>query len=93
MLLVLDEPNANLDEAGEQALNQAILQLRAAGKTLALISHRPQLIATTTHLLLLEGGKMRAFGPTAQVVAAIQKVQHSQPTVNQRVEEMPHGAI
>lgn len=92
VLLVMDEPNASLDEAGELALNQAILQLRAAGKTLILISHRPQLIATTTHLLLLDAGTMRAFGPTAQVIAAMQQAQRQQPAVNHHPEEVPHGA-
>ncbi|MBH3214808.1 type I secretion system permease/ATPase [Serratia marcescens] len=91
VMLVLDEPNANLDEAGELALNQAIMQLRTAGKTIVLISHRPQLIATTTHLLLLDGGSMRAFGPTSKVIAAMQQVQRQQPAVNHRPEEMPDG--
>lgn len=92
-LLVLDEPNANLDEAGELALNQAIMQLRAAGKTIVLISHRPQLIATTTHLLLLDGGKMRAFGPTAQVIAAMQQAQRQQEAGNHRPMEASHGTV
>ncbi len=92
-LLVLDEPNANLDEAGELALNQAIMQLCAAGKTIVLISHRPQLIATTTHLLLLDGGKMRAFGPTAQVIAAMQQAQRQQEVGNHRPMEASHGTV
>ncbi|CAI2135921.1 type I secretion system permease/ATPase [Serratia quinivorans] len=92
VLLVLDEPNANLDEAGELALNQAIIQLRAAGKTLVLISHRPQLIATTTHLLLLDSGGMRGFGPTAQVLGAIQQAQRQQIAMNDSNKEVPYGA-
>ncbi|HGL5836613.1 TPA: type I secretion system permease/ATPase [Serratia marcescens] len=92
VMLVLDEPNANLDEAGELALNQAITQLRVAGKTLVLVSHRPQLIATTTHLLLLDGGKMRGFGPTSQVLAAMQQAQRQLATLNHRTTEMPHDA-
>lgn len=92
VLIVLDEPNANLDEAGELALNQAIMQLRAVGKTLVLVSHRPQLIATTTRLLLLDGGKMLAFGPTSQVIAAIQRAKSQQTAINDSSEEMPHGA-
>ncbi|WP_346826214.1 type I secretion system permease/ATPase [Serratia inhibens] len=92
VLIVLDEPNANLDEAGELALNQAIMQLRAAGKTLVLVSHRPQLIATTTRLLLLDGGKMLAFGPTSQVIAALQRAKPQQAAINDSSEEIPHGA-
>jgi ATP-binding cassette subfamily C exporter for protease/lipase len=92
-LLVLDEPNANLDEAGELALNQAIMQLRTAGKTVVLISHRPQLIATTTHLLLLNDGKMRIFGPTQHVLSAMQQAQHQQGASSYRSSEAPNDAV
>jgi ATP-binding cassette subfamily C exporter for protease/lipase len=92
-LLVLDEPNANLDEAGELALNQAIMQLRAEGKTVVLISHRPQLIATTTHLLLLNAGKMRIFGPTQYVLSAMQQAQHQQNASSYRSSEAPNDAV
>ncbi|HAT4518955.1 TPA: type I secretion system permease/ATPase [Serratia marcescens] len=92
-LLVLDEPNANLDESGELALNQAIMQLRTAGKTVVLISHRPQLIATTTHLLLLNDGKMRIFGPTQHVLNAMQQAQHQQSASSHRSSEAPNDTV
>lgn len=72
-LIVLDEPNSNLDEVGEAALKQAIDSLRAAGRTVVLITHRTSIIAATTKLLLLVEGQMRAYGPTAHVLAAIQQ--------------------
>ncbi|MEX3894776.1 type I secretion system permease/ATPase [Paraburkholderia sp. BR10954] len=71
-LIVLDEPNSNLDETGEAALKQAIDSLRAANRTVVLITHRTSIIAATTKLLLLVEGQLRLFGPTAQVLAAIQ---------------------
>lgn len=67
-LIVLDEPNANLDDAGEKALAQAILQLKQKNKTVLLVTHRPALLAVTSKLLLMAGGTVNAFGPTRQVL-------------------------
>ncbi len=72
-LLVLDEPNSNLDDVGEQALVAAILDLRARGKTLVLITHRNSALSATTKLLLLRDGTSQMFGPTAQVLATLAK--------------------
>lgn len=70
-LLVLDEPNSNLDDVGEQALLVAIKTLRQRGKTIVLITHRTSAISITNKLLLLRDGAAQAFGPTEQVIAAI----------------------
>ncbi|UUZ74663.1 type I secretion system permease/ATPase [Polaromonas sp. P1(28)-13] len=83
-LLVLDEPNSNLDEVGEQALVAAILDFRKRGKTLVLITHRTSAIGVTNKLLLLHDGMAKMFGPTAQVLtdltkAAQQQAQATQP--------------
>jgi ATP-binding cassette subfamily C exporter for protease/lipase len=72
-LVVLDEPNSNLDELGEQALVQAVLDLRRRGKTIVLITHRTSIIGATNKLLLLRDGVGQAFGPTNDVLAAIQE--------------------
>ena len=69
-LIVLDEPNANLDEAGEQALLQAIVQLKQLKRTLILITHKPNVLTLTDQLLILREGQLQAFGPTAKVLAA-----------------------
>jgi ATP-binding cassette subfamily C exporter for protease/lipase len=68
-LVVLDEPNSNLDDAGEQALAAALQDLRQRGKTVVVISHRNSAIAATTRLLVLRDGVAQAFGPTQQVLA------------------------
>ncbi|MCS0611668.1 type I secretion system permease/ATPase [Massilia kyonggiensis] len=70
-LIVLDEPNSNLDEAGEQALVNAVLDLRQRGKTIVLITHRPSAISVTTKLLLMQDGGVQMFGPTKDVLAAL----------------------
>ncbi|ELX10621.1 type I secretion system ATPase PrtD [Janthinobacterium sp. HH01] len=72
-LIVLDEPNSNLDDVGEQALVQAINDLRQRGKTIVLITHRTSIISITTKLLLLREGVAEMFGPSNQVLAALQE--------------------
>ncbi|KRP71169.1 type I secretion system permease/ATPase [Pseudomonas paralactis] len=78
-LIVLDEPNANLDEVGEQALLQAIAQLKQQRRTLILITHKPNVLSLTDQLLILKDGQMQAFGPTARVLEARQKTVASKP--------------
>jgi ATP-binding cassette subfamily C exporter for protease/lipase len=72
-LIVLDEPNSNLDDVGEQALLTAVLDLRQRGKTIVMISHRPGVVNVTTKLLLMRDGAVHMFGPTQQVLAALQE--------------------
>ena len=74
-LIVLDEPNSNLDEVGEQALLAAIIDLRKRGKTIVLITHRTSILGATTKLLLLQDGTAKLFGPTNQVVEALKQQQ------------------
>lgn len=73
--LVLDEPNSNLDDVGEVALTQAILKLRQAGKTVILISHRPNIIRVTNKLLMLRDGVVAAFGTTEDVLKSLAQAQ------------------
>lgn len=72
-VVVLDEPNSNLDEVGELALAQAILNLKQSGKTIVLITHRPNIIRNTNLLLVLREGVALAFGPTEKVLQELSK--------------------
>jgi ATP-binding cassette subfamily C exporter for protease/lipase len=72
-LIVLDEPNSNLDDLGESALAHAVNDLRLRGKTIVLITHRASTISITNKLLLLRDGVMIRFGPTKQVLAMLQE--------------------
>lgn len=74
-VIILDEPNSNLDDVGEQALTQAIMELRKMHKTVVLISHRPNIIRVTNKLLMLRDGLVAAFGPTDQVLKALAAAQ------------------
>lgn len=62
-LVVLDEPDANLDQAGESALVNAIAQLKQRGCTVVMITHRPALVAAAERLLVLKDGRVVADGP------------------------------
>jgi len=68
VLLVLDEPNSNLDNEGSMALNQAIRQRKADGKSVLIMAHRPAAIQECDLLLVLDGGMRKAFGPRDQVL-------------------------
>jgi ATP-binding cassette subfamily C exporter for protease/lipase len=70
-LLVLDEPNSNLDDVGEHSLVQAVLDLRRRGKTIVLITHRTSAIGATNKLLVMRDGMGQLFGPTDQVLVAM----------------------
>jgi ATP-binding cassette subfamily C exporter for protease/lipase len=75
-LIVLDEPNSNLDDVGEAALTQAIIELRKNNKTIILISHRPNIIGITSKLLVLLAGTNQAFGPTQEVLKLLTQKQN-----------------
>jgi len=77
-LLVLDEPNSNLDEAGEAALVQSLKDARARGRTIVLITHRMSAISVTTKLLLLREGAVDVFGPTQKVLEALNEANQKQ---------------
>jgi len=68
VLLVLDEPNSNLDNDGSVALNQAIRQMKEAGCAVLIMAHRPAAIQECDLLLFLEDGARRAFGPRDAVL-------------------------
>ncbi|QIE40896.1 type I secretion system permease/ATPase [Rhodobacteraceae bacterium SC52] len=68
VVLVLDEPNSNLDNEGSKALNEAIKAMKAEGKGVLIMAHRPAAIQECTKLLVLDGGAVRAFGPRDEVL-------------------------
>ena len=76
-LVVLDEPNSNLDAEGDAALTQAILSIRARGGIAVVIAHRPSAIAGVDLLLAMKEGRAVAFGPKDEVLAKV--LQREQP--------------
>ena len=75
VLVVLDEPNANLDDVGEQALVRTVQGLKAAGRTVFLITHRPGILAVADRILILRDGLVQADGPRDEVLAALRAAQ------------------
>jgi len=71
-LLVLDEPNANLDADGDSALTNAIAGSRQRGNTVIVMTHRPSAIAAVDTLLMLRAGKIEEFGPKNKVLKNLQ---------------------
>jgi ABC-type protease/lipase transport system fused ATPase/permease subunit len=72
-LLVLDEPNSNLDQDGENALVKAVAQMRQRGSTVVLVTHRPNILGIVDRILLLVDGQSAMYGPRDQVLAALQQ--------------------
>ncbi|MBA3325903.1 MAG: type I secretion system permease/ATPase [Rhodobacteraceae bacterium] len=70
VLLVLDEPNSNLDSAGQDALNVAIRQAKSEGRAVIIMAHRPAGIAECDLILIIDGGVCKAFGPRDEVLKA-----------------------
>ncbi|PXW87640.1 ATP-binding cassette subfamily C exporter for protease/lipase [Nitrosomonas sp. Nm84] len=85
-LIVLDEPNSNLDDVGEQALLAALVDLKKRGKTIVLITHRTSIISVTTKLLLLQDGSAKLFGPTNQVIEKLTQQQQAQKALQSQQE-------
>ncbi|MBK1657589.1 type I secretion system permease/ATPase [Paracraurococcus ruber] len=67
-LVVLDEPNSNLDGDSEAALSRALMKLKELGTTVVLVSHRPTLVQVVDKVLLLKEGAIEMFGPRAEVL-------------------------
>ena len=59
-LIILDEPNSNLDEEGEKALAQAMAAMKAAGRTVIVVTHRPQILAHVDRIMVMSFGKALA---------------------------------
>ncbi|MCK9387809.1 MAG: type I secretion system permease/ATPase [Sulfuritalea sp.] len=70
-LLVLDEPNANLDEAGELALDTALQQAKQRGQTVIIVSHRPIAIRNCDLILVMQEGQVSLYGPRELVMAKL----------------------
>ena len=70
-LIVLDEPNSNLDSEGDEALTRAVRAARERGAIVVVVAHRPIGIEAVDQLLVLKDGRMQAFGPKEQVLGQV----------------------
>lgn len=89
-IIVLDEPNSNLDKNGEEALEVAIDRMRQRGSVVILITHRPRILNVADFTLVVEGGKQVAFGPSDEVLPHI--VRHANRNVTPQREMRVNAA-
>ena len=87
-LVVLDEPNSNLDSEGEEALTRAILGIRERNGIVIVVAHRPSAIAGVDRLLMLNQGRAQALGPKDEVLA---KVLQRAPAVPRPLKIVPES--
>ena len=85
-LVVLDEPNSNLDDSGESALRDSLQQLKQAGATVVVITHRPNILFGVDRILVMKDGQAADFGAADMIM---RKYQQQQPV--QRVTEGKAG--
>ncbi|SEU00171.1 type I secretion system permease/ATPase [Pseudomonas graminis] len=74
-LIVLDEPNSNLDEVGERALGVALQKMKETGATVFIISHRPNVLSRLDRIMVLNSGSLTMYGPRDQVIAELAQQQ------------------
>jgi len=79
-LIVLDEPNSNLDTEGDEALTRAVRGARERGAIVVVVAHRPIAIEGVDQILVLRDGRMQAFGPKEQVLAQVLQPRVAAPT-------------
>jgi ATP-binding cassette subfamily C protein len=79
-LIVLDEPNSNLDTEGDEALTRAVRGARERGAIVVVVAHRPIGIEGVDQILVLKDGRMQAFGPKEQVLAQVLQPRVAAPT-------------
>ena len=77
--IVMDEPNANLDEVGESALVQAVSYLKTQGSAIIMTTHRPRLVSVVDKLLVLRNGQQVGFGPAEDMINAVRNLQVVHP--------------
>jgi ATP-binding cassette subfamily C protein len=91
VILILDEPNSNLDNDGSQALNRAISTFRKEGKSVLIMAHRPAAIEQCDILLMLEEGRVLNFGPKEEVLRRM--VQNHSEITKQAAKGEGGGAL
>jgi ATP-binding cassette subfamily B protein len=86
-VLVLDEPNSNLDQQGEQSLINAIHYAKQSKITVIFTTHKTQMIGIGNKLMVMQDGLIASYGPTAQVVEAIQKQQQQYQNQQEKTDQ------
>jgi ATP-binding cassette subfamily C protein len=86
-LVVLDEPNSNLDAEGDEALGKAIMSVRARGGIVVVVAHRPSAIAAVDLLMMMNQGRAQAIGPKDEILSRVLQREPAAPRALKVVPE------
>lgn len=86
-LIILDEPNSNLDDAGEYALMMAIRTLKEKGSTVVFITHKKNILSLSDKLIVMEAGKVKLYDDTETVIKALAQAQQQIKKVENKEEQ------
>lgn len=89
VLVVLDEPNSNLDEQGELALIKAVNELKQSGTTVVVITHRPSILQVTSKIAVMNQGMLELYGPTQEVMAKLSAAKQQQQQQSRPQQQPP----
>ena len=92
VLVVLDEPNSNLDDQGEKALVESIKILKAMGTTVIIITHRPSILQVTNKLAVVKQGLLEAYGDTNEILQKMAAAAKAQAPQQQQQVQKPQAA-
>jgi ATP-binding cassette subfamily C protein/ATP-binding cassette subfamily C exporter for protease/lipase/ATP-binding cassette subfamily C protein EexD len=92
-LIVLDEPNAHLDQAGEEALRATLARLKEQRRTVVIVAHRRAALSQVDKLLILQEGAVAAFGPRDAVLAELARQQNQQASGDPRLVPLRSGSV
>lgn len=90
-LIILDEPNANLDEEGEAALHRAIATMKARGSTIIMIAHRPSMLEQVDRIIVMREGRIQAMGERAEILKQITRPRAVPPVEASAKPRVAHG--
>ncbi|KPY99529.1 type I secretion system permease/ATPase [Pseudomonas syringae] len=90
-LIVLDEPNSNLDEVGERALSVALQLIKESGATVFIVSHRPNILSRLDRVMVMNAGTITLYGARDQVIAELAQQQAKAQQAQQRVAPAATG--
>ncbi len=88
VMVILDEPNAHLDTDGEVALIDAVKELKEQDKCVVIAAHRPNVVAICDKILVLENGRVSAFGPREEFLKDISPVKKLEPRKSNVVHKL-----
>ena len=88
-LVVLDEPNSNLDAEGDEALGRAIMSIRARGGIVVVVAHRPSAVANVDLLLMMSGGRAQAFGPRDEILSRVLQQREGAAAASRSLKVVP----